>query len=914
MLARLWWKDVRQFWPIWLILSLTAAGCQWFLLTYGGADVRNGPLLVPAFGWAILYAFAVSSAAFAGERENNTLLFLDMLPVSRKVLWGGKASFAVVSTFVLTVTFMAMAWLASNRLLDRNGIFDRTLWTAANPIWEPPSQHAGLGIVALAVVAILLEVLGWGLFWSAVSSNAMFAAVASIVCAAFGLTLVRHKWISDPNDLIAATPWRLAIALATASASALVISRGQRPGRSIGNRLNLDISIKPRDEARARRKRAPRRLISPTVKALIWQTRREMWPVFWRLATIGIGAVILLIISNNYFDPGIFYVLLVLLLTVAGVNIFGAESRGKTQRFLAHHGARPGVVWGVKIGVWMGWLVILLWLVIGMPGPLQGMRMVIHGALTPFDGTTATRLSQGSLIFLAIVTALSVGQLCGMVIPRGITACLVAIVGAAMIGVFQGALLSMRMLPWAIPLLIPLSLLGVSWAWSADWMLERPGLARWGRLALLLTGAFALVIAAHVGLRVYGVPDVGPGFDVAAFKRKAQVSDKENAAPLYQKAANLMSSAEYSTAPEPWDLKTELARKEEALEITRRASKLPGCQFVSLDRQTSTRYRATYLDGIMSLTYYVERTANERLTVKHDLPGAWSDALTLFRMARHLSGPVPLIEASNGQDTEKRALSLALQWTADNRQTPEILREALDTYQALPPMPSPDETVRAEAIIAENTLNLPPQELAVKVSEFLPHGANPFEQTANALHLAALTSPWEVARTRRALWLLVNASTDGLRWDSLIAIEQTTPLISWFLPRGDWLRMEDTRNETARRALVLILALRHWQLTHDGEYPESLAELVKARTLKAIPRDPYAANREFGYIRSTGQKLLPLGQFDPMDRMDSDAPTRPTPGKWLLYSVGPDQHDDRALLNDGQQFRSQGGDIVFPLP
>ena len=44
------------------------------------------PLPFVAMGWVLLYGFAVSAAAFAGERENDTLAFLDMLPVGRKVL------------------------------------------------------------------------------------------------------------------------------------------------------------------------------------------------------------------------------------------------------------------------------------------------------------------------------------------------------------------------------------------------------------------------------------------------------------------------------------------------------------------------------------------------------------------------------------------------------------------------------------------------------------------------------------------------------------------------------------------------------------------------------------------------------------------------------------------------------------
>ena len=54
-------------------------------------------------------------------------------------------------------------------------------------------------------------------------------------------------------------------------------------------------------------------------------------------------------------------------------------------------------------------------------------------------------------------------------------------------------------------------------------------------------------------------------------------------------------------------------------------------------------------------------------------------------------------------------------WAADSRQTAESLRQALDSYQKLPPMPSAAETVRAEARITKNTLDMPRSELIEKL-------------------------------------------------------------------------------------------------------------------------------------------------------------------------------------------------------
>ena len=94
MYARLWWKDARQFWPIWLVLIVAAAVTQWMMLIFVGGSARFGGLGISALIWASLYALAVGAAAFAGERETGTLTLLDHLAADRSVVWAGKVSFA----------------------------------------------------------------------------------------------------------------------------------------------------------------------------------------------------------------------------------------------------------------------------------------------------------------------------------------------------------------------------------------------------------------------------------------------------------------------------------------------------------------------------------------------------------------------------------------------------------------------------------------------------------------------------------------------------------------------------------------------------------------------------------------------------------------------------------------------------
>ena len=162
MYARLWWKDARQFWPIWVFLALAAAVVQGLLLYYLGQDARHGALGLSALICASLYAFATGAAAFAGERETGTLRLLDILPVDRRVVWAGKVSFALVTTLALTLMLLAMAAMSTDH------------WKPRDPL------DVGGAIFGMFV----LVALGWGLFWSAILSNALTAAVIAICCTA----------------------------------------------------------------------------------------------------------------------------------------------------------------------------------------------------------------------------------------------------------------------------------------------------------------------------------------------------------------------------------------------------------------------------------------------------------------------------------------------------------------------------------------------------------------------------------------------------------------------------------------------------------------------------------------------------------------------------------------------------------
>jgi hypothetical protein len=167
-----------------------------------------------------------------------------------------------------------------------------------------------------------------------------------------------------------------------------------------------------------------------------------------------------------------------------------------------------------------------------------------------------------------------------------------------------------------------------------------------------------------------------------------------------------------------------------------------------------------------------------------------------------------------------------------------------------------------------------------------------------ARHLRhAELEPWELASDK-----LVRG--DDLQW-----YVKSTPLVR---PLSGFSVGDLHDNSLLSRAFEQVVALRIWQLEHNGRYPETLGVLVPG-LLPSLPPDPYSGE-PFHYGTSEGQLLLPLGLSG---RTSTNAGQTNRlqlvrPGQWLLYSVGPDGRDNSAGFN--YETNPAEGDLVFPLP
>ena len=708
MYARLWWKDARQFWPIWVFLVLAAAVTQVLVLNFADREVREGALGFLALGWTYLYAFAVGAAAFAGERETGTLRLLDILPADRRVVWAGKVSFAYMTTLALALVILTMAAVGTGG-------------------WVGPSEESSLRALVNLGPAVLAA-LGWGLLCSALSSNAVVAAVAAVCLAgisswpAVGGRLVvlyeaRLAPFQVPYELMQG---QLGIALVTLVASHWVFARQSGLGRS---RLRLGIqspivstragSSQPRwvdrpfpspvglakakgplpllereiegnqaVEAPAVAELRPRSSIAEA-RALTWQTLQEGRSTR-RILLVPTVLAPLMLIAGHVGFPWFTLVSTVVALT-AGVSVFNLENRTRTHRFLAYHGARPGLVWLIKLAVWS----------IGLAS-VWGVLM----ALVIFFDVPGRPQTLGEWIPLVLPLPLgfAAGQLCGMAIQRGITAWVAALIVTLALAVPGAALVAGLMLPvMGLLAVAPIAMLAVSWAWSDDWLFDRPAPGRWLRLGSILTGMFVALSGGYVGSRTWGVPDASPIPRPLAWivGPPTRLTTDQDAARLYRTAGSQLFGLAAAT-PESLD------QYRDALELIRRAAARPDCWFTDRERiTTSSGLDLTLMDTLAGLVSASARDRQQR----GELAGAWNDIVVLIRMAHHLGEGAVIRQAVKALAIEKQALDLAMEWASAPGQTPERLRAALATYRDLPRVSVPSEIVRTEAQLVERSLD-----------------------------------------------------------------------------------------------------------------------------------------------------------------------------------------------------------------
>ena len=301
-----------------------------------------------------------------------------------------------------------------------------------------------------------------------------------------------------------------------------------------------------------------------------------------------------------------------------------------------------------------------------------------------------------------------------------------------------------------------------------------------------------------------------------------------------------------------------------------------------------------------------------------DLAGAWQDILASYRIARQVAGEAPTAFVTQiALEADRAATNLGLDWAANEKVTPELLRQASRDLGSLAPMPTLADVLKAEAPLVDRTLDLPGAELERTING----GSKPSigQRVFEALFVY---SWWERERARRLVRAefasLIEASRSGQARERSILLDnqsreafnwQQSPLLRSVATTG-MLADQLDRATTGRLALVQLIALRSWAKDHNGAYPDSLDALVPG-FLKQLPSDPYSAG-PFAYVPSKGRQVQ---EVDLQYGAYSDPKVVIRPGQWLLISVGRDGKYDG---DNDQVWKTSPpippDDLVFPLP
>ncbi len=523
---------------------------------------------------------------------------------------------------------------------------------------------------ALSFGMIVLVALGWGLFWSAILSNALTAAVTAIFCTGVSLTFVLTvlEYVSaNQRSLISLVVSQLFVFLATLIASIVIFTRIIR-----WKRLQLEfrspVVINLADSTSSRR--AQLQIQSPVAtmlttrpavgiheglaidhplrrswiveaRHLAWQTMKEGGKTWGLLPTIALVLAALIFLTIGYRPISEWLLMMSIgIALVAGASVFGLENRARTQRFLTHHGARTGLVWLVKLAVW-GMGLAAVW----------GTLAVMAFTTVRWDRWGVGPIDYWLSAILVIPLFFGVAQLCGMAIRRGITAVVIALVIGLALTIPLTAMQLAQMMPLQGLLVIPAGLLAVSWAWSGDWLLDRPAPGRWLRLGLLLTGMFTLAVTWYAGYRAWSIRDVGPIAPPAVW-----LEATANTLPADQNAAELYHEAQRQLVG-PLDSPELLGRNQQVLDLLRRAASQPNCWF--MQREKPTLRDQPNLPPVAIFARLMSLDSSNRQN-HGDLAGAWDDITVLFRMARHVGDGAGLISAfANVVLVERTALGHA---------------------------------------------------------------------------------------------------------------------------------------------------------------------------------------------------------------------------------------------------------------
>lgn len=959
MIGTLVWKEYREQRLMWIAVAALAvmfAAVVWQLMP----EQRHTPDRLAwqqaaiAILWcgAGVYGAVSGAAVLAGEREEGTLEFLDSLTGRRLDLWRTKIAFAASANIaMLGVLYGLTTSFYVGGLLDGE-------YTQIAAI--------GVGILALHTFCwsvffgtwskSALAACGWTALAAPLSAFFILLASSSIVVFLENLTLFRYSAIQADRVPAAIVYGMVNLAPLAALYVSYRVFCGDRRGQSIAVRQST--------------RRLP--ALAGTTQ-LLWMIVRQGWVTVLVIGAITMTAA--LAVASGTAPWGLLPAGL-LIGILAGLAAFGSEQAQREQRFLADQRLPVVRVWLVKVGAWLSVAVAAgSVLAVGDPyreawGTSVAARSPMPWILAGFAVGHLTMLVFRKRIVTVVVAPMLAAPLAGIWFPSlcegdfypslTFVPPLVLLIGGLLsIRLWTaGTLLSRR----GIGTLVLSAMLAVGWIAAALWY----------RAASIVDIGPPFDVAAFQATLAEGrqaraaelIRDAMPA--VAGF---AEAMSPRNEWSERWLAEQLDSALATPLVDELLDERLDQLFAQPSIRALSELPKLPpGALTQPSDYLSygSHWYRNTFGARGVALVLLLEAV---RETDRDDHAAAlehWAAALAVTNTLRNHTWSLPWNIA---EYLDRQAFAVLDRWLAAVPQDSPLIERALDIlgrHEML--LPSVASISKIDYLAVRERLEnpLPRPTYRWYAEAFWSDGKHHYLELpiGESLDQLVWRAPWEVVRRQRVLdhaavgWLAV---AELPYWEVPAVLTSSTQRHprrradtrayvgnrrAMMLPQAPWHQLNRRRGrhdldpidatsasghystwsaprqpnllramaECGIRGNRLKLALVLFEARH-GQPAKRLEQLVP-HELASLPIDPFNGE-PFRYRISPGEtlRIWPADvEMRAAGELGPDEKITVAPDQVIVWSVGPDGHDeDGRIVNDGSHSRWDG-DLVFLVP
>ncbi|MGD9126105.1 MAG: hypothetical protein PVH19_01895 [Planctomycetia bacterium] len=839
---KLFWKEFRMLWPLWIAVVIlgTLIDLGIFLLFEGTPERMHSVLFVCAGLMPILYATGSAGTQFAWELERGTFQRLQMLPVTaRKVIWS-KLAWTLASTVLLFAAMWGISFLFSGCDMNAaklNGSFFK--------------------IYPLGV----LEFIAWGMFFSMRSRSPLLATIQAgfiaslifgVLTTTYGLTFDKKMYgevlFGVYQDV---WPYRLGILLLLSAILFRMASNWFDHWRRVESREREELRLFATTACRKNYLHGDHGFLALCQQN--WRQNRSLYLPF------SISLLLLIIFCVLWLTTPLHNMIIgevlaslwglygFLAITLIPSSIFGADQAHHGFRFFAHHGISPKKVWFSR-------LLAPSFLFFVLCGSLGSMLLFQVKGIELRENLIMLKAAP-----LIILCCLMSGAFFSILCKSRVLAWLWTFIGVYGFIIIASLLLEQYPVGNAWALLLPLAAFTVAGYWGvADHIHNRSRQRVWIKRIVLFSGCLIAFVATTIYQRATLFPDVElPKSQVAYYEQTWKSPESEQLLEELTSLCHRSVTTVKTERPLDW-LKAngQLYPPSTSDDFNGQASILDSGTLTKVFRIAHSEHSVDWL----KLHYIMgesdpklEKTRTALIHLINELiytANYYSQAGKPKKSLDCLLAAIRLSPPWERAHTSTVVFDLLPRWSIGPGITPELLQKAIQRIAKLPPPANDIQClILAECYYYQKMLDDPKQ---------IERRADPTHNTIFAW------MPWERARIKRLVKNSTQSEIDYIaHWKSYLQSKdpdyRQNPM-GWYLDSpyyNKWIEhwggifysvdlhyrnaMVDLHRtvsklweaELFQRLALTSLAIRAYQLEHDGQLPKTLDELP------SIPR-PYS--------------------------------------------------------------------------